>query len=110
MAARGRRNYSSLSSTELRMRREAYAAARSISQRLHLYFAKHRETALQWGEIRVAWLPEIEIIEALIDAAFWASLRREEGFIPRMSLAYLPQTQAEHPLVFERPFPSIRPL
>ncbi len=85
------------------MRREAYAAARAISRNLHVYFAKHRETALQQGETRVAPLPEIETIEALIDAAFWASLRREEGFIPRISLAYLPRTQAEHPLVLERP-------
>ena len=85
------------------MRREAYAAARTISPKLHAYFARHREIALDRGETNLAPLPENETIEALIDAAFWASLRREEGYIPRISLAYLPRTQAERPLLLERP-------
>jgi hypothetical protein len=85
------------------MKREAYAAARAISPRLHAYFACHLETALLRGETHLAPLPEEETIEALIDAAFWASLRREEGYIPRISLAYLPKDQAEHPLLLERP-------
>ena len=85
------------------MKREAYAAARTISPKLHAYFRAHRENALKRGETHLAPLPSQETIEALIDAAFWASLRREEGFIPRISLAYLPQTQAEHPLLLERP-------
>jgi len=85
------------------MKRQAYAAALTIAPKLHAYFAGHRETALRRGETHLAPLPERDIIEALIDAAFWASLRREEGFIPRISLAYLPQTQAEHPLLLDRP-------
>src|SRR5262249_41684225 len=44
-------------------------------------------------------------IEAIIDAAFWASLRREEGYVARVSLAFLSPDQASHPLVFERPLP-----
>ena len=39
----------------------------------------------------------------MIDAAFWASLRREEGYVPRISLAYLPPEQSARPLLFERP-------
>ena len=35
-----------------------------------------------------------EDIEALIDAAFWASLRRQEGYMPRLSLAILDPAQA----------------
>jgi hypothetical protein len=85
------------------MKREAYAAARSISPELHAYFACHRETALRRGETCLAPVPESEAIEALIDAAFWTSLRREEGYMPRISLAYLPKEQAEHPLLLERP-------
>jgi hypothetical protein len=41
----------------------------------------------------------------MIDAAFWASLRREEGYVPRISLALLPPDNAPHPLLFERPLP-----
>lgn len=85
------------------IKREVYAAAFTIAPKLHSYFACHRETAVRRGETHLAPLPEREVIEALIDAAFWASLRREEGFIPRISLAYLPHDQAEHPLLLHRP-------
>jgi hypothetical protein len=39
----------------------------------------------------------------MIDVAFWASLRREEGYSPRISLAFLEPDETLHPLVFERP-------
>jgi hypothetical protein len=51
----------------------------------------------------LAPLPEAETIEAVIDAAFWASLRREEGYSPRISLAFLSREEAGHPLILERP-------
>jgi hypothetical protein len=41
----------------------------------------------------------------MINATFWASLRREEGFAPKISLAYLPPEHDDHPLRLERPFP-----
>lgn len=44
---------------------------------------------------------------AIIDAAFWASLRREEGFVPRISLAFLPPESSANPLLFARAFPLI---
>jgi hypothetical protein len=43
----------------------------------------------------------------MIDAAFWASLRREEGYMPRISIAFLSPEEAIHPLVFERPLPLL---
>jgi hypothetical protein len=49
--------------------------------------------------------PDAETIEAIIDAAFWASLRREESYIPKISLAYLPPEAAVSPLLFEQPLP-----
>ena len=85
------------------MEREAYAAARTISPKLHAYFDCRRRVALQRGQTPVAPLADREAIEAMIDAAFWASLRREEGYTPRISLAYLPKEQAEHPLLLGRP-------
>src|SRR6185503_16848266 len=57
------------------------------------------------GEEHLASLPDAETIEAVIDAAFWASLRREEGYVPRISLAFLSPEEAVHPLMFERPLP-----
>ena len=45
----------------------------------------------------------------MIDAAFWASLRREEGYMPRISLAFLSPEQAVHPLVFEALTAASRP-
>lgn len=46
-----------------------------------------------------------DVIEAVIEAAFWASLRREEGRAPKISLAFLPPEQAEDPLLFDRRIP-----
>ena len=53
----------------------------------------------------LAPLPDAEAIETIIDAAFWASLRREEGYSPKISLAFLPPEQAAHPLKFEQLLP-----
>lgn len=50
-------------------------------------------------------LPEAASLEAVIDTAFWASLRREEGYEPRISLALVPPDQAPHPLRFAQPLP-----
>jgi hypothetical protein len=45
------------------------------------------------------------VIERLINATFWASLRREEGYVPKISLAYLPPDQDSRRLCFERSLP-----
>jgi hypothetical protein len=50
-------------------------------------------------------LPDAASIEALVDAAFWASVRREEGYIPKISLAFLRPLEDVRPLVFENPLP-----
>ena len=50
-------------------------------------------------------LPDAEAIEALIDAGFWASLQREEGYAPEISLAFLPPERAIRPLMFAPPLP-----
>jgi hypothetical protein len=87
------------------MEREAYAAARTVSPRVQASFERRRAEALSRGQDQLASLPEAETIEALIDAAFWASLRREEGYTPRISLAFLSPEEAAQPLLFERPLP-----
>jgi hypothetical protein len=84
------------------MKREAYAAARTVSPKVHAYFARRLAQARLECQEHLASLPPAETVEAMIDAAFWASLRREEGYIPRISLAFLSPEEAVHPLMFER--------
>ncbi len=52
---------------------------------------------------RPAAVPEAAAIEAIVEAAFWASLRREEGYVPRISLALVAPDAVKRPLIFERP-------
>jgi len=86
------------------MKREAFPAARTISSKVQAYFARHAADARHRGQGR-ATVPDAETIEVIIDAAFWASLRREEGYTPRISLAFLAPEETVHPLKFERPLP-----
>ena len=87
------------------MKQAAYAAARTVSQTIHAHFVQHLEKARQRNESKLATLPSGPAIAKMIDAAFWTSLRREETYVPRISLAFLAPGDTAHPLVFERPFP-----
>jgi hypothetical protein len=82
----------------------SYPAARSIAPKVRAHFARHAKATHQPGA-PLPLLPDTDAIEAIVDAAFWASLRREEGYVPRISLALLEPSQAAHPLMFERPIP-----
>jgi hypothetical protein len=85
------------------MTRPSYPAATAIAARAQAHFTRHLAAARGKGYAHLAFEPDLEAIERIIDAAFWASLRREEGFVPRISLAFLPPAQALQPLTFERP-------
>lgn len=87
------------------MKDPAYPAARAVAPTVEAYFVRHRAEARHRGELHVAPIPDAATIEAIIDAAFWASLRREEDYIPKISLAFLTPEEAVHPLIFERPLP-----
>ena len=87
------------------MEREAYAAARTVAPKIRAYFEQRRAKALSRGQEDLASLPELEVIEAVIDTAFWASLRREEGYTARVSLVLLSPDEATEPLFLERPLP-----
>jgi hypothetical protein len=67
-----------------------YPAARLFARRLEAHFAPAADAAA---------------IEAMIDAGFWASLQREEGYAPEISLAFLPRERAESPLLLAPPLP-----
>jgi len=81
-----------------------YPAARTFAPRLEEHFARHAAADPQ-GPPAGAPLPDARAIEALVDAAFWASLQREEGYAPEISLAFLPPERAARPLRFAAPLP-----
>lgn len=87
------------------MPQDIYPPARSVAPRVRDHFARHSYEARQHGAVPLAPAPDIPTIEAIIDAAFWASLRREEGYIPTISLAYLPPDDDPEPLRFAHPLP-----
>jgi len=82
--------------------RPTYQAARLIAPDLEAIFARHIATAQENGEEDLAPLPSAATIEAIIDATFWASIRKEEGHSPKISLAFLPPEQAGNPLLFKQ--------
>jgi hypothetical protein len=79
-----------------------YGGANAAAPRVAAHFASHIKAAQQDGQAAAA-APSVSTLESIIDAAFWASLRREEGYTPKISLAYLPPEQAVRPMLFERP-------
>lgn len=75
--------------------RAIYASNSAVIERLHTYFAEHGDGA--------APPPGLEEVERMVNAAFWASLRRVEGYPVRISLAFVAPERAGRPMRFERP-------
>ncbi len=77
----------------------AYPVARAAAFRIHRHFE-----LLAPPQTPLADLPTLE---AIIHVAFWASLRREEGHSPRVSMALFPAVVPPYltpgPLMLERP-------
>jgi hypothetical protein len=84
---------------------QTYPAAHIVAPRVREHFARHRIDAIKRGAERLAPLPDERAIAVIIESAFWASLRREEGYVPRISLAFVPPEAAESPMRFEHPIP-----
>ncbi|WP_026898149.1 putative sensor domain DACNV-containing protein [Daejeonella oryzae] len=82
-----------------------YQAARIVAPVVEAHFAAHQSAAKSRGEDEFLTSPNVRLIESLIDTAFWASLRREEGNSPKISLAFLPPDKAGNPLIFEQTIP-----
>src|SRR5215217_1883314 len=81
-----------------------YQAARLIAPKVEAIFAGHLAAAREKGEEDLAPQPTARVVEAILDATFWASLRKEEGHSPKISLAFLPPQQAGNPLLFKQRF------
>jgi hypothetical protein len=91
----------------------AYPAARAAAARICSHFERRPDTPSPRGTRATA--PDAAAVEAIVEAAFWSSLRREEGFVPRISLAWVAPDavpeMAEAPMRFERRLPlSAQPL
>ena len=78
-----------------------YSPARAIASRAHAHFVRHLRLAAEHGREDLAPVPDEATIAAIVDVGFWASLRREEGRAPKISIAYVPPTAAGRPLTFE---------
>lgn len=85
--------------------RATYQAAKIVAPTIEAHFANHLAEANAKGELDLAPQPPARVIEAILDAAFWASLRKEEGHSPKISIAFLPPEQAGKPLVFNANLP-----
>src|SRR6266704_3011675 len=82
------------------MDRLGYPPAQSVATTVEQHFRRHIERTGLKSEV-----PDASTIERIINAAFWASLRREEGRAPTISLAYLPREAGGTALYVERPLP-----
>ena len=80
-----------------------YKAASTASVNIEEHFARYIDAAQHRGEESLAPKPGKYVIETIIDTAFWASLRKEEGHSPKISLAFLPPESSPQPLIFEYP-------
>ncbi len=85
--------------------RATYQAAQIVAPTIETHFATHLAEASAKGEIDLAPQPPARVIEAVLDAAFWSSLRKEEGHSPKISIAFLPPEQAVKPLLFKQNLP-----
>jgi hypothetical protein len=83
----------------------AYPVARLVAPTVHAHFERHIEGGRRQGLEPVASVPDVAAIEELVGAAFWASLRREEGYVPRISLAWLTPGEVAHPMILADPLP-----
>jgi len=88
------------------VREQSYPAARRVAQKVVAYFARHHAEFREGAGEQVASMPGAEDVEAIVDAVFWASLRPEEGYVPRITIAFLSPEQSVHPLRFMRPLRS----
>jgi len=89
------------------MNQPAYAVARTVAPTVAEHLRLHRAALppSPIDQLPLELLPTADQIEALVDTAFWASVRREEGYVPKISLAFLRPLPDVWPLTFATPLP-----
>lgn len=80
----------------------SYPAARAVAERIQQRIAT---SSVRYQTSDAAPRPDAIVIEEVISAAFWASMLREEGRAPTISLAFVPPEQVSKPLTFENRLP-----
>ena len=82
----------------------------SVAERLAEAVAPHfgQHIAETDNKERLGVPPDIASITTMVDAAFWASLRRQEGYVPTISLAHVSPDHGHQAIRFDKPF-SISP-
>ncbi|GAL86868.1 hypothetical protein N824_07885 [Sporocytophaga myxococcoides] len=83
-------------------KKTTYKAASSVAKAIEKHFAHQLSAARMRGDTNLAIEPNVKMVETMIDTAFWASLRREEGNSTKISIAFLPPEQAGVPILFEQ--------
>lgn len=66
------------------------------------HLTREFERLTREGAEGLATLPRPDQVEGILRAGFWASLRREEGRSPRISMAFLSPPESGSPLLFEK--------
>ncbi|HEY5618115.1 MAG TPA: hypothetical protein VIK60_09220 [Vicinamibacterales bacterium] len=89
------------------MNHPAYAVARTVAPTVAEHLQLHRAALPPSDSAQppLELLPTAHHIEALVDTAFWASVRREEGYVPKISLAFMRPLPEIWPLTFAQPLP-----
>jgi hypothetical protein len=89
------------------MNQLAYAVARTVAPVVAEHLQLHRAALPPVDPERppLELLPDARHIELLVDVAFWASVRREEGYVPKISLVFLRAVPEICPLIFTEPLP-----
>lgn len=87
------------------MKLTSYKSGQMIANHIEKHFVEALSNATKNGETNLATQPAAEVIDQILDVAFWASLRKEEGHSPKISLAYVSPDQVSHPLIFSRRLP-----
>lgn len=82
----------SLRESQFVVTQSTYPGAVRLAERVHAHLKDLTEAA-----------PAVELLAEVISITFWASLRREEGLTPKVSLAFLRRGPQQRPLFFERP-------
>jgi hypothetical protein len=83
------------------MSESRYPAAHVVAPKVRQHFLRH--LARYGRDSRTPQVPTDEDIEAIVDVAFWASLRREEGYVPRISIALVAPSEVSRPMYFAQP-------
>lgn len=83
----------------------AYPPAGAVSATIEKHFERLISAARERRREELALPPSARAIETIIDAAFWASLRREEGYPPKISIALLSPEETSQSLRFENLLP-----